>query len=121
MRISMSATLRGLGYVFYVGPRQTAYQVVKGLWGCESGFDGTTIYAVVEARDTSHNDNSAFYSRPSRGFDVCAESPTAKSISGFQAGRGGDATAPAPTSPGVEFICTNGFRPWTTNVITTRP
>jgi hypothetical protein len=117
----MSTTLRGLGYVFCVGTRQTAYQVVKGLWRCESGFDGTRIFAVAEATDTSYNDKSAFYSRPSRDFEFGAKSPSSKSISGFQTGRDGDATAPSPTNPGVESICSSGFRPWATNVITTCP
>src|SRR6266849_210284 len=106
----MSSTLRGLGYVFCVGTRQTAYQVVKGLWRCES----------VEPTDTSYDVGSTFCSRPSRDFDVGAKCPTSKSISGFQAGRGGDATAPASTNPGVEFICSSGFRSWT-NVVTTCP
>jgi hypothetical protein len=111
MRISVSTTLRGLRYVFCVGTRQTAYQVDKGLWRCESGFDGTRIYAVVEVTDTTYYDNSASYSRPSRDFEVGAKSPTSKSTSGFQAGRGGDATAPSPTNPGVDFICSSGFHP----------
>src|SRR6266566_3501633 len=106
---------------FSVGTGQTAYQVVKGLWRCESGFDGTRIYAIVEATDTSYKDNSAFYGRPSHDLEIGAKSPTSKSISGFQAGRGGDATASSPTNPGVEFICSSGFRPWAANVITTRP
>ena len=36
----MSSTLRGLGYVFCVGTRQIAYQLFKGLWRCESSFNG---------------------------------------------------------------------------------
>ena len=115
----MSNTLRGLRYVFCVGTRQTAYQVVKGLWCCESGFDGTRIYTAVEATYSSYDFYSKFYSRPSRDFDVGAKSPTSRSDSGFQAGRSGGATAPTPTR--VEFICSSGFRPWTSNVVTICP
>lgn len=76
-------------FFFEIGTRQTAYQVVKDLWRCKSGFDGTTTNAVVEATatDASYCNNSAFYGRPSHCFDISTKFPTSKSVSDFQARR----------------------------------